>query len=103
MAAAGGSGGAGAGGSSLSAVGTQLRTLAAEIQAYLASPPRGDMYSPPIVDWHHPDEYSQTGMQGLSKFLHHVHKESAIVDAVSQTRSLVGCLLHETAATLPCV
>jgi hypothetical protein len=70
-------------GSALAEVGTQLRTLASEIQAYLANVPEGDRYFPPIVDWHHPDEYAQTGVQGLSKFLHHVHKESAIVDAVS--------------------
>ncbi|BEI87399.1 uncharacterized protein CcaverHIS019_0101170 [Cutaneotrichosporon cavernicola] len=74
-------------GSALAAVGTQLRTLATEIQQYLASVPEGDRYFPPIIDWHHPDEYAQTGVQGLSKFLHHVHKESAIVDALLESPS----------------
>lgn len=71
-------------GGGLAAVGTQLRTLARDIEEYLTYIPEGDRYYPPIVDWHHPDEYAQNGVQGLSKFLHHVNKESAIVDAVSQ-------------------
>lgn len=70
-------------GGALAAVGAQLRTLASEIEHYLANVPEGDRYHPPVIDWHHPDEYAQSGVQGLSKFLHHVHKESAIVDAVS--------------------
>ncbi|CAK9786546.1 hypothetical protein CC85DRAFT_310907 [Cutaneotrichosporon oleaginosum] len=69
-------------GSAFAAVGKQLRGLAREIEEYLADVPEGDRYFPPVIDWHHPDEYAQLSVLGLSKFLHHVHKESAIVDAL---------------------
>ncbi|GMK54589.1 hypothetical protein CspeluHIS016_0111750 [Cutaneotrichosporon spelunceum] len=74
-------------GSPLAAVGTQLRTLATEIQRYLSNVPEGDLYFPPVIGGAHADDYVQKGVQGLSKFLHHVQKESAIVDALLESHS----------------
>jgi len=61
--------------------------LRRDIEAYVASPPKGHRFISPVVDWHHPDEYSQQGVQGLSKFLSQVTKECNILDEVSLCRS----------------
>lgn len=69
-------------GTPLAAIAAALHTLAADITAYAHELPPGDRYYPPIIDWHHPTEYGQAEIGGLSKFLNHVVKEKSIVDAV---------------------
>lgn len=68
----------------LKATRAALDRLVAQIQAYVAEMPASDRFLSPIIDWHHPNDYDQTNIQGLSKFLHHVQKEQAIIAAVSR-------------------
>lgn len=65
-----------------------VNRLVAEIRSYMASMTRSDRYLSPVIDWHHPNDYDQTSIQGLTKFLHHVEKEQAIIESVSV---LGGC------------
>lgn len=65
-----------------------LNQLVGEIKAYMAAMPPSDRYLAPVIDWHHPHDYDQTSVQGLSKFLHHVEKEQAIIEAVSASYRL---------------
>lgn len=60
-----------------------LDRLVAQIKAYMAAMPASDRYLAPVIDWHHPHDYDQTSIQGLTKFLHHVEKEQAIIASVS--------------------
>lgn len=60
-----------------------LNKLVAQIKGYMAAMPASDRFLSPVIDWHHPQDYDQTTIQGLSKFLHHVEKEQAIIESVS--------------------
>ncbi|EJT51253.1 hypothetical protein A1Q1_07531 [Trichosporon asahii var. asahii CBS 2479] len=59
-----------------------LNKLVAQIKGYMAAMPASDRFLSPVIDWHHPQDYDQTTIQGLSKFLHHVEKEQAIIESI---------------------
>lgn len=79
-----------------------LNRLVAQIKAYMAAMPASDRYLAPVIDWHHPHDYDQTSIQGLTKFLHHVEKEQAIIESVSSGHSRVAPdLFRQSISSLP--
>ncbi|WOO79341.1 uncharacterized protein LOC62_02G002865 [Vanrija pseudolonga] len=66
----------------LIAAAAQLNALCADIEGYIASGSPRDRYRPPIVDWHHPDDYAQASVAGITKFLSQVAKERDTVEAL---------------------
>lgn len=69
----------------LIAAAAQLNALCADIEGYIASGSPSDRYRPPIVDWHHPDDYAQGSVAGITKFLSQVAKERDTVEALVES------------------
>jgi hypothetical protein len=53
-----------------------LTNLCKDIERWISEVAPLAQYRAPIIDWHHPDDYGQRGIQGLRKFLAHAAAES---------------------------
>jgi hypothetical protein len=77
-----------------------LTNLCKDIERWISKVAPSAQYRAPIIDWHHPDDYGQRGIQGLRKFLAHAAAERDHVESVSGTAAaLPDVLLEEDALT----
>lgn len=52
-----------------------LQRLCTDIRTVLEKDIESVTYRAPVIDWHHPNDYCQQGVQGLRKFLGHAENE----------------------------
>lgn len=77
-----------------------LTNLCKDIERWISEVAPLAQYRAPIIDWHHPDDYGQRGIQGLRKFLAHAAAERDHVESVSGTSAaLLQMLCGEAALT----
>jgi hypothetical protein len=60
-----------------------LKKLCVDIERFVQHEARAAEYRAPIIDWHHPDDYGQRGIQGIRKFLAQATTERDHVAGVS--------------------
>lgn len=70
-------------GSDIQAALQQLQELCTTIENWKTQILPQAIYRAPIIDWHHPDGYTQDGIAGLRKFQSAVEAERNHVESVS--------------------
>lgn len=60
-----------------------LQVLCDSISNFKQTQAHSSTYRSPIIDYAHPDDYSQRAITGLTKFLNHAENERDYVQAVS--------------------
>ncbi|WVR08547.1 hypothetical protein IAU60_005602 [Kwoniella sp. DSM 27419] len=60
----------------------QINSLLSSIETFVQDSAENATYQAPIIDWHHPDSYRQTGIVGLRKFHSTVETERDYINAL---------------------
>ncbi|WVQ95624.1 hypothetical protein IAU59_002722 [Kwoniella sp. CBS 9459] len=64
----------------------QIHALLESINDFIANSAESATYKAPIIDWHHPDSYRQSGITGLKKFLSTVETERDYIDSLAKSK-----------------
>ncbi|OCF33695.1 hypothetical protein I316_04769 [Kwoniella heveanensis BCC8398] len=64
----------------------QIHALLSSIDDFIAHSAESATYKAPIIDWHHPDSYRQSGITGLKKFLSTVETERDYIDSLAASK-----------------
>ncbi|WVF68068.1 hypothetical protein IAT40_002831 [Kwoniella sp. CBS 6097] len=64
----------------------QIHSLLSSINNFISASAESATYKAPIIDWHHPDSYRQSGITGLKKFLSTVETERDYIDSLAGSK-----------------